>query len=199
MKKNVCFSGILVLALVFGLMFVGCDDPNGKPDTWTRVTDFSQLDGTWKGSVLFSISLKESMGMTDAEWENGPGQIFGNDMRVTMTMNITETFDSTAKTASVSGTITMTYSGSKVDAVWPMLAMGYDEVEGITIDDANHSITITMLSEPMVLTNDDISEALAAGILINQDGTKIRVSAEMTEEVGSMMGDSIPEIILIKQ
>ncbi len=120
MKKHACFAGILVL--VFGLMFVGCDNLNGKPEKWTAVTDFSQLDGTWKGSTRFSISMKELMqestGMTDAEWEALYQEMFGNDMSITMTMNITETFDSAAKTISLTGTITMTYSGSKVNGVW---------------------------------------------------------------------------------
>ncbi len=51
----------------------------------------------------------------------------------------------------------------------------------------------------MYLNDDDISAALAAGIFINQDGNKIKVSDEMSEELEGILGNDIPEMILIKQ
>ena len=196
MKNRFKISGIIaltaVIALVFGMTVVGCD--NGSTDkgndTWSNVTSLDQLSGTWKGSYRQTKTMQEFYGMTNAEWaETGMSQIFGNDMKITTTMEITQTISASAKTVSGSLKMTMAFSGSKISTAWAMIKEQMGDDSGFTVNDTNHSMTMTNnINE--TLSDDDIAEILApSGIQINQSGTKIRSPAS----------DNSPEIIFAKQ
>ena len=160
MNKN-AFIGLLAIVLVFGMSVVGCDNgstssTNGENDTWSNVTNFSQVNGTWKAPSSYSVS---NQGIT---------------VNVTTT-NYLITFNSTAKTISVSGSMTSRYSGANISTLWPDLkeGIGYmNEMEGVTAsaNDTNHSITITYNNYSEVITDEIFS---SMDFQINQNGSKL--------------------------
>jgi histidinol phosphatase-like PHP family hydrolase len=140
---------------------VGCDNgsTNGENDTWSNVTNFSQVNGTWKAPPSYSAS---NQGIT---------------ANVT-TNNYLITFNSTAKTMSVSGSTTTIYSGANINSLWPDIkeSMGYmNELDGVTVstNDTNHSITLTYNNFSQVMTDSELSQV---GIQINQNGSKLKMS-----------------------
>jgi hypothetical protein len=159
--------GVPVMALVLGMTAVGCDNGNnstGKADTWTNVTSLSQVNGTWKGSY------------TQTETQNG--------ITVQAAAETTMTINASAGTRSGSSVITMTFSGSNIDDLWPSIKKGYEE-QGCTVNDSNHSITMTQTMSSQSISLSDMN-----GAQINQYGTKIKLPAG---EEGSS------EIIFVKQ
>lgn len=51
-----------MMVLVFAIAFIGCEpepNTNTETDTWSAVTDLSQLDGRWVGSRSVTISLQD--------------------------------------------------------------------------------------------------------------------------------------------
>jgi len=169
MKNKRFWLVMLVMALVFGLMFVGCGDSgdSGGSDTWTDVTSLSQLAGTWKGSYSESETQQ------------------GITMRYTVEMTMTITASGNTGTMTGTQKMTMTYSGSGIANYWDDIKEGAEE-EGWTVNDSAHSMTMTypIPSEPISLSD-------MAGIKINQDGKKVKKPADPNDET--------PEIIFIKQ
>jgi len=145
---------MLVTALTFGMMVVGCGGGGTEDDTWTKVTSLSQLNGTWKTSS------------TETETESG-----------ITTRTVYEsilTINASAQTMSGSVKITMTFSGSAINSYWPDIKANFASQASqddftISTNDSNH--TITMTSPPFPDT--PISLSSVADWLINQDGTKI--------------------------
>ncbi len=80
-----------------------------------------------------------------------------------------------------------------------MIADALDE-QGIIINEGKHSMT-TPIDDEETLTDADIAEVLASGgIEINKSGTKLRLSAEMSSEIGALPpGIEMSPIIFIKQ
>jgi hypothetical protein len=216
-KKN--WLGILAILLVFGMVFLGCPNDTISPnnaagttdtsdtdettdttgtddttgDTWSNVTNFDQLDGTWRGSYSKSTTMEEIM-TEDETWTDSSEAIFG-DMSITISMDITSTFNVTDKTSAMSATITETYSGGNIEAMWPMMKQGLEglaEVPEIEFNDTTHSIIMTENQPVTPISDEDIAEMLDSGLKINQNGTKIKMPSNMIE------GDS-PEIIMVKQ
>jgi len=157
-KKNLWLE-ILAMVLVFGMMVVSCDnDPEG--DTWSNVTSLSQLNGTWKGSYSYS------------ETEDG--------ITVRTTMEITQTFNASAKTVSGSYKMTMAFSGAGIAEMWPFIkeTMGG---EGFTVNDSNHSLSMTGTINESLDDNDIAGMLNNPNLQINQNGTKIKSSDEGME------------------
>jgi len=159
MKTNKLWLGILVIILVFGMAVVGCDNDPGDVDTWSNVTSFSQVNGTWKA----------------------PSTYTGNAQGIKVTANTSNyriTFNAAAKTMSVSGTVTTTYSGGNINSFWPGMKESLEymnQMDGITAsaNDANHSITTTYNNFSQTLDDDELA---GAGFKINQDRTKLKMS-----------------------
>jgi polyribonucleotide nucleotidyltransferase len=63
--------------------------------------------------------------------------------------------------------------------------------DDITVNDSNHSITMTDIDEDD-LDEEDIAEMLEGGYQINQKGTKVRIPA-------GTMDPEQPELIMTKQ
>jgi len=52
--KNKILLAVLAIALVLGM--TACRSDGGETDTWTNVTSYSQLNGTWKGSGTYTAT-----------------------------------------------------------------------------------------------------------------------------------------------
>ena len=102
LNKNFLFMAIPVMALVFGMTVVGCEnDPSDdSKDTWTDVTSFSQVNGSWKVPSSYKATTQ---GMTSSFTTN----------------NYITTFNAAAKTMSASGSTTTTISGENINELWP--------------------------------------------------------------------------------
>jgi hypothetical protein len=196
---------MLVITLVFGLTVVGCDNGTTSKggDTWSNITSFSQLDGTWKSSYSQNNKpvkqLLEEYGM---EWDSTMEGMFGN-MRVTSGTDITITIDAVNKTQKTSMKSTETFSGGNIETLWTVLSMYLEmyleslEEGGVTITDINnnkHSISMEYSSDAQPISDEDIDEMLNSGLKINQDGTKMKMPKNSLEG-----GVTTPELIFIKQ
>jgi uncharacterized lipoprotein YehR (DUF1307 family) len=178
--------GILVIVFVFGMM--GCkDEPDDEEiDTWSNITSFSQMNGTWKGTYSHSFAYKELFeGMEEA-------QSFYGDMRQTSKVDVTYIFNATAKTVATSSTQTITFSGGNIDNLWPEIKEGFtgddDIISSVTFNDATHTLRFTINPLVFPLSDEEITE-LFSGYQINQNGTKLKFPA----------GPLTPEFILYKQ
>ena len=169
-KKNLLF-GVLVLALVFGTMVIGC----GEGDTWSPVTSMNQLNGTWKGSVTQS--------QTDS----------GITVKATVEMEyIFTSSSSTVGTISGSMKMTLAFSGSTVDFAWVYISSLFDPLDGWIVNNIQHTAT---LIEDITEESVSITQVNAIGIEINQNGNKIKISEEV-----EVMGESeTVEFIMYKQ
>ena len=192
-------AGILVIALAFGFVVVGCengttDSGNGGGDSWSSVTSLSQLNGTWKGSYSTTMSAKAYFDYTDSDWQQSGINTFGNDMKITETTEATYTINANAKTRSGSAKQTVIFSGGKIATVWatiikPALSQLSDPDLTVTFNDTQHSVTIQINSPSFQITESDEADMLSSGIQINQNGTKIKYPGD----------NSMPEMIMTKQ
>jgi hypothetical protein len=163
MAKKPLGLEMLVIILALGMAVLGCDNgtTSGDDDTWINITDFSQVNGTWKTSDTITYTSNIS-----------------DDIKVTENyVNYTMTFSSSAKTVIVSGTITQTYSGGNIDLIWASMIKGLFETtpDGITssTNDMNHSIVITYNNYATTLTDVQIRSTLA-GFQISENGMKLK-------------------------
>jgi hypothetical protein len=187
MKKRF-FLGFLVLLVAAGSVLVGCSSDPEEPDTWSNVTSLDQLNGTWNGSYSQTLSFQDFSG---DEWEESMATLFG-DATVTISATMHIVINANAKTTATSGSTTMTFSGSNINLAWAFITPNFSSEEGVTINDSNYSITIPFSSEAEELTDSDITEMLAYGLQINQNGTKVKIPA-------GVMDEDIPAMILVKQ
>jgi len=167
MVNKKLFAGILVMALVFGFTAVGCSDDPKESDqnTWKDVTSIDQLNGTWKGSY--------------SESENEEG------ITMTLLLDMTYTFNSGTMTGTNKST--MTFSGTNINDYWDDIKAEFSGKEGVTINNADHSIT-----ETETLPSQTMTMANIKGVQINGNGTKLKVPA-------GLMGEGSPEVIFTKQ
>jgi hypothetical protein len=147
MANKKIWLGILVT--VFGMMVVGCPDGStgdDETDTWTNVTSLMQLNGTWKCSYR-----TESEGIMET-WE------------ATMTITATNATTGTMSDHSVK----VTYSGI-TNTQWQDIKAKFvnSETETCTFNDSTHTVTMTISSQPIELSDFN-------GQMINQNGTKLR-------------------------
>jgi hypothetical protein len=193
MKRTGSFIVVLICVSILGMMVVGCDTPTGgETDSWTTVVSLDQINGTWKGAYSQSMTIKQAMEESGETWTSEMQTMFG-DMKVTASVDMTSTINSSAKTQSLSMVITQIYSGGNIAIVWTMISAGYSGQSGVTVNNEKHSITMTQNMPTQTISDGDLAEMLGSGLQINQTGTKIRMPAN------SIMGDGSPELILTKQ
>jgi len=214
-------AGIPAVLLVLGLLIIGCD--NGKTDdtnnsdttdstvdTWAAITDFNQLDGTWKGSYIQDetsiINLIEEQGLSldvivgmfsdDPTMQIVIGALLEN-IKVTISADITIKVNANAETQETSVVSTAAFSGRSINDIWPYLEpyleifdLGFFDVGAVTVtsDNDNHSIRMTSDSPPVPLPDD----LLTKGLQISQNGRKIKVPADS-------LVPGMPEMIFDKQ
>jgi hypothetical protein len=169
MESRKFWLGILATVLIFGMTVIGCDnnpsnniDNNPPNDTWRNVTNFSQMNGTWRTQYTMT------------------GNVEGMYVTVSYT-NYTVTFNVAAKTMAASGAIIYTWSGGNIATLWPLMKAELQELQstplpdGVTlsINDANYSYTLTYNNFTLTLTNEDIADILS-GFQINQNETKLK-------------------------
>jgi len=196
MNKNSFFSVMLIMVLVFGTTVIGCDNGTTSSDTWSNITSLDQMNGTWKSSYSQNnISIKDVIEEQGGTWSPEMQAIYG-DIRVTSRADITLTINASAKTRAMSMTATGSYSGGSINTIWPMLKLALANLaeEGVTVttNDATHSISMTYSFPAETLSDAEITEMLNSGLLINQNGTKIKVPANSFTE-------GMPELIFYKQ
>jgi len=200
MNKNFIFLVMMVMALVFGLTVVGCDNDTTSKDTWSELTDFNKLNGTWKANYSQKNrpikDLAEEMGMPlDSSMQTMLG-----DMKVAINADITLIISTSDRTQAMSIKATATFSGGNINTVWPMLSMYLNmyleqlEAEGVKVtpNDKKHSVTVEYTMPPEEFEDEDIQEMLNSGLLINQNGTKIKYPADSLQP-------GTPELIFYKQ
>jgi hypothetical protein len=158
MNKNHFFLVILVMALVLGMTACPTDGGGGETDTWTNVTNFSQVNGSWEAPSLVS------------------GTVYDINLTQRSTNHII-TFNAAKNTISASGSRTETYSGGNINIYWSNIkanAENMKQMDGITVNvnDATHSITVTYNNYYQILTD---SQLIQMGYQINQNGSKLKV------------------------
>jgi len=193
--------GLLVMVLAIGLTVVGCDnDPSdGESDTWSDLTNFDQMNGTWKTTYSQNnrpvIDVLKEYGM-DSDML-GMLDMYGGlgDMRVTASADVTLTINANDQTLATSMKATATFSGENINTLWPILKEFLTDPgeEGVTIDlvDKDHSVIMSYKNDPETITEEDKTELLNSGLQINQTGKKIKMPAN-TEQ-------GTPELIFTKQ
>jgi hypothetical protein len=162
---------------------------NEENDTWSTVTSFNQLNGTWKGSYSQKQTIQEFLGnLFSAETI----EMFGN-INVNIRADIILIIDANAKTVSRSTDTTVTFSGGNINTagVWDTIKVFLVMAGGVANDD-RHSVSITQTQPAEGIAEGDITEMLNGGIEINQNGTKIRLPADSVEE-------DVPAITMTKQ
>ena len=172
--------GILVTVLIFGMTASGCNHgTNETGDTWVNITNFEQLNGTWKSINSLTKSMKNFIN-NDVKWNSEDlSALYGDDMKVTISTEIIVTFDASAKTQTGFIRTTLTYSGGKIVTAWPTIKAGFSDPE-VLKNDYDYSISeISNIDE--TLTETDI-ENILANFLINQNGRKIK-STNIGEEI----------------
>jgi hypothetical protein len=187
MKKRRYVLGFAGVILAVSFVLAGCPIDSEEEDSWSNVTSLNQMNGTWKGSYSQTQAIKEFIG---EEWNESMGQLLG-DIKVTTSAEMTQTINAGAKTWAAVIKMTVTFSGGNTSVLWGTIKENMG-VSGATFDDTKHSMTYTYDEPAQPLSDGQISEMLASGIQINQNGTKIKMPAGAMEE-GS------PEIIFVKQ
>jgi hypothetical protein len=190
MANKKILLGILVMVLVFGMTVVGCDNgttEKEETDTWTVVVSLSQLHGTWKGALSQTSTMQEFFG---EEWDTMAENIFGTNMKVSMSGLYTYTFNAVAETFALFSEVTLAFSGGKISTSWEPIKSELSSLASSEIsmyfNDTNRSV--------LVYTNipaTDISGVTWSFVQINQYGTKIKYPIDMMGTVG--------EAILTKQ
>ena len=197
------------MALVFGLTVVGCDNGTTSKDTWSELTDFNKLNGTWKANYSQGKrpikDIAEEIGMP----LDSSTQTMLGDINVAINADITLTINTSDRTQAVTIKATATFSGGNINTVWPMLSMYLsmysDVLEAggvqVTLNDKKHSVTVDYTMPPEEIKDEEIQEMLNGGLQINQNGTKIKVPAESLQsempEIPGML--EMPELIFYKQ
>jgi len=178
MKNTIKLFVIIVFVVIIGFSMAACshDGGGGGTDSWSTVTSSSQINGTWKGSYSESHTIKEYQG--DA-WTQEDENFLGSDFRETVTVEITATVNTPNYTETRK--ITCTYSGSKINTVWAALVIEPNYI----VDDSKHTITYTEALPTRKLSDKEIA-GMVSSLQINQNGTKIKVPANLMGEHPAM-------------
>ena len=171
-KKRFGF-GLLAIVLIFGLMGIECKNNSNNDETeiWSNVTNFNQLEGTWKllSNVTFPVSMIESMNET---WK-------------TEVEEHSITFNVIAKTTTTSGRFTEIYTGGDVD-IWETWKQEWKystpDNYTIVINEENHSISNVFNNRVQTLTEEDIITIINT-FQINKNGTKLKEIANGIEVI----------------
>jgi hypothetical protein len=166
--KKIFLIGMAGISLALGMM--GCKQDADEDDTWSEITDVSQVVGTWKGSYR-DTSTEE-----DISNELPLGITAG--VEITLTGTIEESGNMT-----FSVRMAMTFSGTNIDQAWSQIKTQIKAKfgSGTSVNDTNHSMTYTETYK-LLLRN-------SVEALINQFGTKIKLPA-------GVVAEGIPEVIM---
>jgi len=167
-------------------------------DTWSPATTFSQINGTWKATVITNGSFKQLLESAGETWTSDMETNFGSSIQVKATVEYTVVFNSTAKTMGQAQVETYVFSGSNISAKWSkiketledVIKNGFDPNQNRQYDDARYTATIDALTFDANTKVRDDAYIASQGYQINQDKTKLRMPPE---DGGS------PERILTKQ
>jgi len=167
-------------------------------DSWSNVTSFAQMDGTWVGSIVITgRSLRELINYDGHDWVTDSMAIMDENVEVTGIVEVTNIIDTTASVVYTNYKFIFTFSGGNIATVWTQIRDFYityntQWVENEwDVDDATYTLWETDDSPPYRLEANDIAGMLA-GYKINQDGTKLL-------PLGGVTDPGAPEIALIKQ
>jgi len=152
MNKRNPVKGMILMTLALTFLFASCSD------TWTPVTEVSQMDGRWKGTFTQIMSVDDYF-----------GEGASNDLAVSVkiSVDVELTINVSANTYNDSSKIVMAFSGKDVNAFW-------DEMSAFASylgDVDNSKKTITMESND---SNTSIPSNFINGFEINQNGKKFR-------------------------
>jgi hypothetical protein len=173
------------LALICGLLFLGC--PNTVSENWTRITNFTEITGTWEGSTTVPIPPMPT--------EQLPASSIDCALTITVSSdNFTETINMDMNTylTDIAGVM-----GKPI--AWQLIKNtfeGYEAPEGMALEftDAYHVIqTATIDVSQMQFTD----ETIAYAPYINEDKTKIKLV--LPEDITSILGEKPIEFILYKK
>ena len=176
MTKKRFWFGLLAMVLVFGSMSIGCKNNfnNGETEIWSNVTNFNQLEGTWKllSNESFPFSMIENM---DETWK-------------TEVEEHSITFNVIAKTITTSGKFTEIYTGCNIDT-WEAWKQEWKNSSPddytIVINETNHSISNVFDYVFQTLTEEDIITIMNT-FQIKQNGTKLKKIANGIEVIYTM-------------
>jgi len=136
-------------------------------ETWTNVTSFSQIDGTWKAppsAVGYSQGIVTTVKYT----------------------NYTMTFNATYKNVTYSGTVTETFKGAglnwskdKID-IENVLKQQFGTGANFTFNDATHSVTITLNNYTLPLSDAVVTSGYSQ---LNQNYMKLKINTGTYQEV----------------
>jgi hypothetical protein len=106
-------------------------------------------------------------------WNDEMAMLFGN-MKAVIRAEFTMTIDANAKTRSASITMTNTFIGGNINTAWPLIKMYFQDLEGVTFNNADHSMTMVQNEPEQPLTEEEIAGMMSSDLQINQNGTKIK-------------------------
>ena len=191
--------GMAVMVLTFSFVLAGCPTDGREADTWSDVTAFDQLNGTWKGSSRKTQTMKEYYESNGQTWDPSMASVLGN-MKITRTLEMTYAINSTAKTLSFETRQTYAFSGGYIASLWSNIKQQMlsdldgleDEGVIVTTDDTKHSITILQIQPEEQISEEYAAGILSAGLQKNQNGTKVKIPA-------GTLGPEFPQMIMAKQ
>ena len=187
MNKRNWFFGLSICVLVLGVLLASCASTK---DTWSDLNSLDQLNGTWVGSYNQTMSMQEFVqGRSGEGWDDTDEVIYGKDMKVTESVEVTQTVDAGAGTVSLVKEGVTGFSGGQTKSAWEYIKFAMGSGSGVSVNDSKHSITITQAGS---LHEEDIETMLSSGLQINQNGKKIKYPAGSVEP-GS------PEVVLQKK
>jgi len=163
-RLNVIWALALILAL--GMIFVSCEEE--EPDTWTPITSWSQLNGTWKTSFSRTKPMTEWASLW--QWTMGDWfePVYGG---TTMKYVYEDTWTINAPSFSGVEVYKRFFSSIKDDTQWGMIKLYHtDEKDMPTFDDKAHSISWTYPYNNGSFNNN----WNMSGFYINQTGKKFR-------------------------
>ncbi|MDR0669670.1 MAG: hypothetical protein LBF95_06275 [Treponema sp.] len=164
--KKAAYSGFPVLILVF--FVIGCQ-MGEDPDTWTDLTSLDQINGTCNSSYSQTYTIREIIEAQGDDWNDGLAARFG-DMKATVSIDLTITFNGNAATQTVTMQVAQVFSGGRIDNEWPNIKKGYSEP--VIVNDEHHSVSMAReATHPLAISD-------LAGTQINQHGTKLKIPPE---------------------
>jgi len=185
MIKKILKSGIMAAVLVFGMVWTGCTNPAANIDSWSPVTDFSQLIGTWDGSYnLLPISFEQFYtSLTGEDYSNDLQAEYGNiivNRSMIFSISFSINADTQDKMEAINESATTVFSGGNIEAdnVWQDICdlMINNHHPNAVPNPSNYSFTEPMDLPAQPLTDENIAELLDGTYQINQAGNMIKIS-----------------------
>jgi hypothetical protein len=178
MKKKIGLAAMIGVLLVFGFMFVSCGGDE-ETDTWSALTDVNDLAGTWQGSTTIRIPKQEMEIMEGAPPMEIPATSIDVDMTLTYTKDASNaTIKVVAGMEKLLETVASKF-GMPKETLWAFITLSAAEDESTQVLDGYR----------LSVTDSVPKEEYASNVKINQDGTRIRLSASVEDTVGDVSED----------